>query len=180
MKKQDDCWAGVSLADVFASKKPSKYPSPKAAVPKPQYPGEKAIKPSPEGKYDLNFIDWENESERIIEAASRNFQYDEEINISPEELKMIESIYNQEADSFTKEHRGIPIEAYHKLPIIRIIKNEGGVMCSICIDEFKKGMLFKAGDSIRKLACKHKFHDHCLVEWINLHSECPMCRKSIV
>ena len=174
MKKKDDCWAGVSLGDVFVPKKYTKNPSPKAVQPKQQFPGEKMIKPSPEGKYDLNFIDWDNEGERIIEAASRNFQYDEEITISPEELKMMESVYNQEIDSYTMEQRGVPIDTYHKLPIIKILKNEGGVVCSICIDEFKKG------DSIRKLVCKHKFHDNCLLEWVKLHSECPMCRKSIV
>ena len=30
------------------------------------------------------------------------------------------------------------------------------------------------------LECSHYFHGDCIVEWLNIHSECPVCRKRIL
>ena len=47
--------------------------------------------------------------------------------------------------------------------------------CPICID------LFKEGEYYRNLDCSHVFHKRCIDRWfIKDHSECPMCRKTII
>ncbi|CAI2377277.1 unnamed protein product [Moneuplotes crassus] len=42
--------------------------------------------------------------------------------------------------------------------------------CCICTDEMK----LKAD----KLPCDHLFHSECIIEWLNKHPICPLCRTS--
>ncbi|KAH8383264.1 hypothetical protein KR009_007607 [Drosophila setifemur] len=50
---------------------------------------------------------------------------------------------------------------------------ERKVQCSICWDDFK------LDETVRKLPCSHLYHENCIVPWLNLHSTCPICRKSL-
>jgi len=43
--------------------------------------------------------------------------------------------------------------------------------CMICLVEIKK--------QIKVLPCAHKFHSFCIDRWINLKSNCPICRQSV-
>ena len=46
--------------------------------------------------------------------------------------------------------------------------------CPVCADEFQ------AGDQIVTLPdCRHTFHAACVFQWLELQSNCPMCRSSI-
>ena len=46
--------------------------------------------------------------------------------------------------------------------------------CPVCADEFE------AGDQIVTLPdCRHTFHAACVFQWLELQSNCPMCRSSI-
>ncbi|EDV49837.1 E3 ubiquitin-protein ligase RNF126-B [Drosophila erecta] len=47
------------------------------------------------------------------------------------------------------------------------------IQCSICWDDFK------IDETVRKLPCSHLYHENCIVPWLNLHSTCPICRKSL-
>jgi hypothetical protein len=47
--------------------------------------------------------------------------------------------------------------------------------CSICLEPYKEG------DIVATLkpcfgSCQHKFHKDCLLEWLQDHDECPLCR----
>ncbi|XP_077983612.1 RING finger protein 150-like [Glandiceps talaboti] len=46
--------------------------------------------------------------------------------------------------------------------------------CAVCIE------LYKAGDVIRKLPCKHYFHKGCVDQWLIEHRTCPMCKLNIL
>ncbi|BAT86397.1 E3 ubiquitin-protein [Vigna angularis] len=56
---------------------------------------------------------------------------------------------------------------------------EGGIQdscddaCSICLEEFS------ASDPSTFTNCKHEFHLHCILEWCQRSSQCPMCWQSI-
>ncbi|KAH8307853.1 hypothetical protein KR059_000795 [Drosophila kikkawai] len=50
---------------------------------------------------------------------------------------------------------------------------ERKIQCSICWDDFK------IDETVRKLPCSHLYHENCIVPWLNLHSTCPICRKSL-
>ncbi|CAL9023360.1 unnamed protein product [Prunus brigantina] len=42
--------------------------------------------------------------------------------------------------------------------------------CSICLDEFSEG------EQVTQTPCKHKFHEDCILKWLNGKHFCPMCR----
>lgn len=47
--------------------------------------------------------------------------------------------------------------------------------CRICLEEYQVGE--EIGWS-KNRDCHHFFHKNCLLEWLAIHKECPMCRKS--
>ncbi|PKU73097.1 E3 ubiquitin-protein ligase Os04g0590900-like [Dendrobium catenatum] len=50
-----------------------------------------------------------------------------------------------------------------------------GTDCSVCLAEFREG------ESLRLLPkCSHAFHLQCIDTWLKSHSNCPLCRASIV
>ena len=44
------------------------------------------------------------------------------------------------------------------------------ITCNICLD------VFKIGDIIRILECKHEFHEDCIIKWLKMRNSCPVCR----
>ncbi|XP_017058579.1 E3 ubiquitin-protein ligase Iruka [Drosophila ficusphila] len=63
----------------------------------------------------------------------------------------------------------------NEIPNVQISAEEveRKIQCSICWDDFK------IDETVRKLPCSHLFHENCIVPWLNLHSTCPICRKSL-
>jgi len=45
--------------------------------------------------------------------------------------------------------------------------------CTICQDAVQKG------DILSQLPCQHGFHRGCLLQWLQLHNSCPLCRASL-
>ncbi|KAH8326228.1 hypothetical protein KR067_003842 [Drosophila pandora] len=63
----------------------------------------------------------------------------------------------------------------NEIPNVQITAEEveRKIQCSICWDDFK------LDETVRKLPCSHLYHENCIVPWLNLHSTCPICRKSL-
>ncbi|XP_017122805.1 E3 ubiquitin-protein ligase Iruka [Drosophila elegans] len=63
----------------------------------------------------------------------------------------------------------------NEIPNVQISAEEVDrkIQCSICWDDFK------IDEMVRKLPCSHLYHENCIVPWLNLHSTCPICRKSL-
>eukprot|EP00741_Cyanophora_paradoxa_P017804 tig00021017_g17196.t1 len=51
-------------------------------------------------------------------------------------------------------------------------KGEAPGECSVCLSEFKKN------DPLRRLPCKHMFHENCIMPWLRTDDRCPNCRAS--
>lgn len=45
--------------------------------------------------------------------------------------------------------------------------------CQICIDDFKQGIMVVC------LPCLHKFHEKCILDWIDKASTCPSCQRTM-
>ncbi|XP_022743962.1 RING-H2 finger protein ATL52-like [Durio zibethinus] len=57
------------------------------------------------------------------------------------------------------------------IPIFKYSKDCNEDMCAICLGDLKEG------EQIRVLPdCLHFFHVACIDTWLNLHSNCPLCR----
>ncbi|XP_015082226.1 RING-H2 finger protein ATL54-like [Solanum pennellii] len=50
-----------------------------------------------------------------------------------------------------------------------------GTECSVCLSEFRQNETFKILPT-----CNHAFHVPCIDTWLKSHTNCPMCRASIV
>jgi hypothetical protein len=68
--------------------------------------------------------------------------------------------------------QGLPKEMIDKVKRMKMGKS--GQDCSVCSDGFRKG------EKIRKLPCKHIFHDKCIMPWLEKNSTCPNCRFNLL
>ncbi len=46
-------------------------------------------------------------------------------------------------------------------------------ICSICLENIQKN------DKSQYTECGHRFHTHCLYDWLMLNNTCPICRHEI-
>jgi len=67
--------------------------------------------------------------------------------------------------------QGLPKEMIDKVKRMKMGKS--GQDCSVCSEGFRKG------EKIRKLPCKHIFHDKCIMPWLEKNSTCPNCRFNL-
>ncbi|KAL5209780.1 hypothetical protein ABZP36_005403 [Zizania latifolia] len=58
-------------------------------------------------------------------------------------------------------------ESVAALPTVNIQEVLG---CSVCLEDFEMGT------EAKEMPCQHKFHSHCILPWLELHSSCPICR----
>jgi len=45
--------------------------------------------------------------------------------------------------------------------------------CSVCLDDFNDG------EKISECTCKHRFHQKCLLQWLNQNNSCPLCKAKV-
>mmetsp|Transcript_28973 Transcript_28973/g.46861 ORF Transcript_28973/g.46861 Transcript_28973/m.46861 type:complete len:185 (+) Transcript_28973:785-1339(+) len=46
-------------------------------------------------------------------------------------------------------------------------------LCPVCVEELR------LHQDVRKMPCKHIFHEDCLLSWLTKHNTCPMCRHEL-
>ncbi|KAI9333050.1 hypothetical protein DFJ73DRAFT_854906, partial [Zopfochytrium polystomum] len=66
----------------------------------------------------------------------------------------------------------------------RYVKDEEPEVCPICT------MAFEPRQSLKRLPCKHVYHEACIDEWLlsaelpirqdSAHTQCPLCRRTAV
>ncbi|KAJ7958963.1 putative Ring finger protein [Quillaja saponaria] len=73
---------------------------------------------------------------------------------------------------------GLQQSIINSITICKYKKGEGlieGTECSVCLNEFQED------ETLRLLPkCSHAFHIHCIDTWLSSHTNCPLCRASIV
>lgn len=92
--------------------------------------------------------------------------------------QMLPDITNTTSENVQHSHQERPSDrsrstasAPRVIPIFRYSKDCNEDMCAVCLAEFKEG------EQIRVLPdCLHFFHVPCIDTWLDLHSNCPLCR----
>ena len=70
---------------------------------------------------------------------------------------------------------GIPLNEMRDISTIETCDNENEEICVICHQPILKEQIY------RKLnICSHKYHIHCIDEWLSSNSTCPTCRRELV
>ncbi|TXG53083.1 hypothetical protein EZV62_022252 [Acer yangbiense] len=67
-------------------------------------------------------------------------------------------------------------DSLFKSTLITIVINEGsltGEQCVICLEEFSKG------GEIVMIPCSHVCHRNCIVKWLEMALNCPVCRFAL-
>ncbi|XP_028399074.1 E3 ubiquitin-protein ligase RNF126-B-like [Dendronephthya gigantea] len=61
------------------------------------------------------------------------------------------------------------------LPTVKITKEDVDVSleCPVCKE------VFSLDEEVKKLPCKHYFHEDCITPWLKKHDSCPICRLSL-
>ncbi|XVE61861.1 hypothetical protein DITRI_Ditri06bG0073000 [Diplodiscus trichospermus] len=71
-------------------------------------------------------------------------------------------------------NRSINSSTPRLIPIFRYSKDCNEDICTVCLSDFKEG------EQVRLLPeCLHFFHIACVDAWLNLHSNCPVCRAAV-
>ncbi|KAK1431476.1 hypothetical protein QVD17_07935 [Tagetes erecta] len=66
--------------------------------------------------------------------------------------------------------------AVQNLPSVKISKElmESDYSdCAVCKDSFE------LDEDVKKLPCKHMYHQDCILPWLELHNSCPVCRYEL-
>ena len=70
---------------------------------------------------------------------------------------------------------GIPLNEMRNISTLETCDNEDEDMCVICHQPILNQQIF------RKLnTCSHKYHIHCIDEWLSSNSTCPTCRRELI
>jgi hypothetical protein len=104
----------------------------------------------------MNFIDWNNEWERVAEVELK--------------LETGEEVEDQEEADRVMFHLNKEKEKYVQPTIFPIVKADVKKECYICLK------FFKVNSKVRQLSCSHMFCDGCIMPWLKQHSTCPTCK----
>ena len=110
------------------------------------------------GKYNMNFIDWNNEWERVSEIENK--LDNGEVVSDEEEAKRVKYFRDKESEKY-----GVLIDSFEIVKNVDIKKE-----CYICLKYFSRSKI------VRRLPCKHIFCHECLAPWVKTHYNCPTCK----
>ena len=76
-------------------------------------------------------------------------------------------------------HEGFPFRAskstIQALPDVFTAKDfSSSWVCGVCLNDE-----IEANDGAKQLPCKHIFHTHCIISWLELCNSCPLCRYQL-
>lgn len=124
------------------------------------------------GQYNLNFVDWTNEWERIIDESMLQEYIEIDRQNNPEAYEdTLDEQYQDQGFYETTPDQKLKKEYIKRIKMMKIGKSSR--KCAICIKPFAKNNV------IFRLPCKHIFHRECLKPWFDKMSTCPCCRLDI-
>ncbi|KJH47546.1 zinc finger, C3HC4 type [Dictyocaulus viviparus] len=88
--------------------------------------------------------------------------------------RIVTQLFNQ-MDGSTRPV-GLTDQQINRLPVIKVSEHhvEKATQCTTCFEDFKLGEL------VVELLCRHIFHSHCVVPWLQQRPSCPICRQEVI
>ncbi len=131
---------------------------------------DRPIKFNPKGKYNLNFIDWNNEWERVSEVQQK-IENGEEISDDEEYNRVLTYLEKERLKNGIKL---LPDETIlSKQDVKKLVSSNKPSECYICFIQFKASCI------VMKLPCTHIFCSKCLIPWLKENSTCPTCKFNL-
>ena len=127
------------------------------------------IKVNPSGKYNLNWIDWNNEWDRIMDRDLDTYDSP----IVGMDNATFEKIWDEEMFDEIKRNHGMKDKFIGQLETKQVNKLKKDLMCAICVMDYAKG------DQVFFLGCGHHFHTKCIMPWFDKQAQCPTCRYDL-
>lgn len=70
-------------------------------------------------------------------------------------------------------NRPAPAAALRSLQRREVVGKKVGEDCVICYQAFKRKEVYL------ELRCSHCYHESCILQWLDSHDSCPLCRKRL-
>lgn len=131
-------------------------------------PNDRPIKSNPSGQYNMKFIDWENEWERLAEEGMPDW-YEDSQEDEPEDIQM----EHEQGPPVFDQGSATPLSMEYVKKQSMMKMGKSSKLCAICLNNFPKGSV------IVKLPCKHIFDKNCILPWFRTKDKCPTCRFDI-
>eukprot|EP00959_Pyramimonas_sp_CCMP1952_P461562 9481788-Pyramimonas_sp.AAC.1 len=122
------------------------------------------------GSYNLNFVDYENEStDGEGGYESEDFEHDWnafwEGRLDEDQIEELTSHIVLKGGAELDQIKSLPTLTYGSIE-----KGCANTECSVCLDEFK------STDLVNALPCRHHFHLTCIRRAMKVNDKCPYCR----
>eukprot|EP01103_Thecamoeba_quadrilineata_P000192 TRINITY_DN10159_c0_g1_i1.p1 TRINITY_DN10159_c0_g1~~TRINITY_DN10159_c0_g1_i1.p1 ORF type:complete len:262 (-),score=55.51 TRINITY_DN10159_c0_g1_i1:150-908(-) len=125
--------------------------------------------------FSRTFFDKEDEKEKEKENQQKKDQPRQQGPPQPEnQQEMLEELIRSLGADVEFSGGGNPPasrDSRHDLRVVTIEKT--GENCPICQEDFP------IGAKAKKMPCSHLFHDDCVIEWLEKHNSCPICRHAL-
>jgi len=119
-----------------------------------------------------------NESRRELFHTSVDSSNSSSLFLVPPEIAGISSdqgVRDKSTDAaLTCRPVTLPVEA--KQQYSEEVEDEEDKVCPICLDECDEG----DEEIIQSKHCSHIFHKDCIFDWLEKHSDCPVCREHMI
>ncbi|CAM0911437.1 unnamed protein product [Alopecurus aequalis] len=81
------------------------------------------------------------------------------------------SVLRQQGHSSGQGQPPAPAASIAALPTVEV--SEPAAVCAICKDDLPLAA------AARRLPCGHLYHSVCIVQWLEMHNSCPVCRSCL-
>ena len=115
------------------------------------------IRGGKDGKYNLNWLDDQNEYRQIVSAEEHIAKG--ESPIFGMDLETFQAIINEQEYEQIKEQYGVKNEFMKQFPIRTATKASRHKVCAICCNQYEESA------KVFFLPCSHNFHVDCVLPW---------------
>ncbi|XP_046863891.1 E3 ubiquitin-protein ligase RNF181-like [Xenia sp. Carnegie-2017] len=122
----------------------------------------------------MSYFDEHNCSED--ERENYNHDYNTDLLTLARVFMQGEGLIDNDIDSFTEDLKGPPAS---KRVVKQLPKKQsrntaiGKLPCPICLEKYEKEEMYV------QLPCDHKFHETCIMRWLEQTNSCPVCRYEL-